>query len=136
MKKRLYIFHLWAATLAMLLSTVMLHHHHYERICMVLEQCAEDGNLNDEHTQHQENEQEGCRVHQMHHFVINAKVVKDIRKHISDAASDFVAVLPCRATIVPYSGLVAVRWQEKATPLSCGFFTAPPLRGPPVISLL
>lgn len=136
MRKRLYILHLWAATLAMLLSTVMMHHHHYERVCMIIEQCAEDGNLNDEHTQHHENEQEGCRVHQMHHFVINAKVVKDIQKHILDAASAFVAVLPSRVALPPVSGLVAVRWQETASLLSRGFSTEPPLRGPPTISLL
>lgn len=136
MKKRLYILHLWLATLAMLLSTVVMHHHHYERICMVVEQCAEDGNLNDEHTQHHENEQEGCRVHQMHHFVINAKVVKDIQKHLSDAAGTLAAVLPDRASFVPCCSLVAVRWQEKAAALSRGFSTAHPLRGPPAISLL
>lgn len=136
MKKSLYIFHLWVATFAMLLSTVVMHHHHYERICMVLEQCAEDGNLNDEHTQHHENEQEGCRVHQMHHFVINAKVVKDIQKHISDAEGMFVAVLPGKVSLLSDCRLLAVEWQETVSSLSRGFYTVHPLRGPPVISLL
>ncbi len=136
MKKNLYIFHLWLATFAMLLSTVVMHHHHYERICMVLEQCAEDGNLNDEHTQHQENEQEGCRVHQMHHFVINAKVVKDIQKHISDTGCAFMAGLSDWETLVPDCRLVTVKWQETVSTLPRGFSTDHLLRGPPAISLL
>ena len=136
MKKRLYIFHLWVATLAMLLSTVMMHHHHYDRICMVLEQCAEDGNLNDEHTEHHENEQEGCRVHQMHHFVINAKVVKDIRKHISNIDTMPQALLPTEIGLLLYGRLTTVGWQETAELLDDGFPPARYLRGPPVLSLL
>ena len=59
MKRRLYIFSIWIATMGMLLSTVMLHHHHYERICMVVEVCSQDGSLNDEHTEHHDTEHEG-----------------------------------------------------------------------------
>lgn len=53
-KRRLYIFSLWIATLSILLSTVMTHHHHMGRICMIQEQCEQDGNINDEHTEHHE----------------------------------------------------------------------------------
>ena len=70
------------ATMSVLLSTVVSHHHHMDRICMVQEQCQEDGNINDEHTEHHDQESNtdrgNCRVHQMHHFVTNAKVVKGI----------------------------------------------------------
>lgn len=82
MKRGTYIFSLWLATLSVLLSTVVLHHHHMAQICLAVQQCHVDGNLNDEHTSHQENEQEGCTVHQMHHFIVNAKVVKTIRQHL------------------------------------------------------
>lgn len=51
-KRRLYIFSLWIATLSILLSSVMTHHHHMGRICMIQEQCEQDGNINDEHTDH------------------------------------------------------------------------------------
>lgn len=136
MKKRLYIFHLWVATLAMLLSTVMMHHHHYDRICMVLEQCVEDGNLNDEHTEHQEKEQEGCRVHQMHHFVINAKVVKDIRKHISNIGTIYQALLPNVERLPLDYSLITVNWQEIIELLDDGFPSFHYLRGPPILSLL
>lgn len=136
MKKGLYIFHLWVATFAMLLSTVVMHHHHYRQICTVIEKCAEDNNLNDEHTQHRENEQEGCRIHQMHHFVINAKVVKDIQKHISDAGNMLLAVLPDSMRLPADCGLVSVEWQETTESLPLGFSSNPPLRGPPQLSLL
>ena len=136
MKKRLYIFHLWMATFAMLLSTIVMHHHHYDRICMVLEQCAEDGNLNDEHTEHHENEQEGCRVHQMHHFVINAKVVKDIRKHISDVGTMLQAMVPDMIWLSLDYKLLTVKWQENTEPLGDDFSSAHYLRGPPMFSLL
>lgn len=43
-KRTLYIFSLWIATITVLLSTVMSHHHHMDRICMVQEQCQEDCN--------------------------------------------------------------------------------------------
>lgn len=83
MKRGTFLASLWIATLAMLLSTVLLHHHHMAQICLAVEQCQVDGNLNDEHTEHHENEQEGCSVHQMHHFIVNAKVVKNIRQQLS-----------------------------------------------------
>ena len=74
-KKKLYLFSLLVATMSVLLSTVVMHHHHMGRICMVVERCQQDGKLNDEHTEHHENENDGCRVHQMHHFVTNGKIV-------------------------------------------------------------
>ena len=83
-KKKLYLFSLLVATMSVLLSTVMMHHHHMGRICMVVERCQQDGNLNDEHTEHHDQESEGdrenCSVRQMHQFVVNSKVVKNIRK--------------------------------------------------------
>ena len=122
MKKRLYIFHLWVATFAILLSTIVMHHHHYDHVCMVMEQCAEDGNLNNEHTEHQ--------------FVVNAKVVTDICKHISDAGTMLQALLPDITWLPLDSRLVAVDWQETTEPLGEGFLSAHYLRGPPAVSLL
>lgn len=80
MKKKLYILTLWAATFLVLLSTVMMHHHHLGGICMVIEQCAIDGNENDEHTEHheEEGEENGCAIQQMHTFLINAKTTYDV----------------------------------------------------------
>ncbi len=83
-KKKLYLFSLLVATMSVLLSTVVMHHHHMGRICMVVERCQQDGNFNDEHTEHHEKEADGCRVHQMHHFVTNGKIVKNIQKQLFD----------------------------------------------------
>ena len=64
-KKKLYLFSLFVATMSVLLSTVVMHHHHMGRICMVVERCQQDGNFNDEHTEHHEKEADSCRVHQL-----------------------------------------------------------------------
>lgn len=136
MKRWLYILSLWVATFCVLLSTVVMHHHHYGEICMVIEQCAQDGNLNDEHTGHHENEKEGCQVHQMHHFIINAKVVKDVKRHLLGDAAMLVAVLPVPASFPGDCGLVAVKWQQASEPLCDGRMACWYLRGPPSDSLL
>lgn len=129
-----YLFSLWTATLAMLLSTVVLHHHHFDRICFVEERCEMDGNVNDEHTEHHENEQEGCQIHQMHHFLINAKVAKSIQKHIFDGNSLLVAVLPSFYELQPSCGLVVTEWQEQTVPLTLRALGEPNRRGPPFCS--
>ena len=136
MKRWLYMCSLWVATFCVLLSTVVMHHHHYGEICMAIEQCALDGNLNDEHTEHHENEQEGCLVSQMHHFIINAKVVKDVKKHLLEKLRAWVAVLPTAVPICLDCGLVAAKWQQASEPLCGGVMACWYLRGPPSNSLL
>lgn len=117
-KRTLYIFSLWIATITVLLSTVVSHHHHMDRICMVQEQCQEDGNINDEHTDHHDQESNtdrgNCRVHQMHHFVTNAKVVKGIRKLLADESHQFVVLSCSSLLILPRLSLISVRWQHVA----------------------
>ena len=138
MKRRLYIFSIWIATMGMLLSTVMLHHHHYERICMVVEVCSQDGSLNDEHTEHHDQESEGdrenCSVRQMHQFVVNSKVVKNIRKLLVDENHQFV-VLSCPSLLtLPRLSLISVRWQHvAASPLADEVAAGYSRRGPPSI---
>lgn len=136
-KRTLYFFVIWIATCSMMLSTMVMHHHHEGKVCLVEERCAEDGNINDEHTEHHENEQEGCRVHQMHHFIINAKMVKTIKKHILDGAQ-IVQGLPCLAMgLLPDEyGLVMARWQEFVEPLSHGAHGLKYRRGPPSVRFL
>ena len=130
MKRRLYIFSIWIATMGMLLSTVMLHHHHYERICMVVEVCSQDGSLNDEHTEHHEKEADGCRMHQLHHFVTNSKILKGIQKQLFDG-SHLLSMLSSEYLFIPTSSLVSVRWQQFAASLPCADETAISRRGPP-----
>lgn len=134
MKRTLYFFVIWIATCSMLLSTMVMHHHHAERVCLVEERCAEDGNINDEHTDHHENEQEGCRVHQMHHFIINAKLVKTIKKHISDGSQVVIGLPGLAMVLLPDDyGLVMAKWQELTEPLSQGTHGLQYRRGPPSV---
>lgn len=133
MKRRLYIFSIWIATMGMLLSTVMLHHHHYERICMVVEVCSQDGSLNDEHTEHHDTEHEGCQVKQMHHFLVKNRVVKSAVKKLLDA-SLLVSVLPAEARFFCLSSCVATEWQALTLPLPEESCSAYYRRGPPMFS--
>ena len=116
-KRILYIFCLWIATMSIMLSTVMIHHHHKGRICMVEEQCEQDGNINDEHTEHHDQESEGdrenCSVRQMHQFV----------------------VLSCSSLLpLPRLSLIPVRWQHvAASPLAEELAAGYSRRGPPSI---
>lgn len=134
MKRRLYIFSIWIATMGMLLSTVMLHHHHYERICMVVEVCSQDGSLNDEHTEHHDTEHEGCQVKQMHHFIVKNRVVKSAVKKLLDAHHLLVFVLPAEACFFCLSACVATEWQALTLPLSEELCSAFSRRGPPLFS--
>lgn len=135
MKRQLYIFNLWIATLSVLLSTFMMHHHHEGRVCLVEEICTEDGNINDEHTDHCENEQEGCQVYQMHHFIINAKVVKSIQKQILDGGV-LAVTLPDNVSFFPIFSLLTTHWQTNTVPLLQGNSADIYRRGPPMFSLL
>ena len=118
----------------MMLSTMVMHHHHEGKVCLVEERCAEDGNINDEHTEHHENEQEGCRVHQMHHFIINAKMVKTIKKHILDGNQAMQGILGLSmAFLAADYGLVLTQWQELTLPLSLGAHGLQYRRGPPSV---
>lgn len=132
MKRRLYIFSIWIATMGMLLSTVMLHHHHYERICMVVEVCSQDGSLNDEHTEHHDTEHEGCQVKQMHHFIVKNRVVESAVKKLLDAHHLQVFVLPAEACFFCLSACVATEWQALTLPLSEELCSAFSRRGPPL----
>lgn len=134
MKRRLYIFSIWIATMGMLLSTVMLHHHHYERICMVVEVCSQDGSLNDEHTEHHDTEHEGCQVKQMHHFIVKNRVVESAVKKLLDAHHLQVFVLPAETCFFCLSACVATEWQALTLPLSEESCSAFSRRGPPLFS--
>lgn len=119
--------------MGMLLSTVMLHHHHYERICMVVEVCSQDGTLNDEHTEHHDTEHEGCQVKQMHHFLVKNRVVKSAVKKLLDASLQ-AFVLPAEARFFCLSSCVATEWQALTLPLSEESCSAYSRRGPPMFS--
>ena len=105
---------------------------------MVQEECQEDGNINDEHTEHHDQESNtdrgNCRVHQMHHFVTNAKVVKGIRKLLVDESHQFVVLSCSSLLILPCLSLISVRWQHvAASPLAEELAAGYSRRGPPSI---
>ena len=137
-KRILYIFCLWIATMSIMLSTVMTHHHHKGRICMVEEQCEQDGNINDEHTEHHDQESEGdrenCSVRQMHQFVVSSKVTKSIKEFSSEDVLPSVIgfYLHHSYEFIPCHSLTTVRWQHiAASPLSDGLSAGYSRRGPP-----
>ena len=129
---------LWVATLSVLLSTVMTHHHHMGRICMVEEQCQQDGNVNDEHTGHHDQESEGdranCRVHQMHNFFTNAKVVKSIQKQLFDGSLHLDCLLPNTYALMCTNALAIVHWQQVACALPSQELPQKSRRGPPFVA--
>ena len=106
-KKKLYLFSLLVATMSVLLSTVVMHHHHMGRICMVVERCQQDGKLNDEHTEHHENENDGFD------------------------GDHLLSVLSSEYLFIPTSSIICVRWQQFAASLPCVDETAINRRGPP-----
>ncbi len=136
MTNRLSIFCTWMATLMVLLSTVVMHHHHYERVCVAFELCqhgADDieAELGKSHS-HQESDRGSCRVHQLHKFIINASVAKNIRHHIIDGNSLIAAILPDVRTLRPTASIVAADWQHTASTLRLRTLKALSRRGPPV----
>ena len=134
-KYRFYLLSLWVATCSMLLATIMLHHHHLNQVCFVEETCEEDGNVNDEHTAHHDEKENGeCQIKLMQHFLLNAKVVKNINKHILDGSHALVAIIPTAWECIPSQGLLIARWLERVVPLSEGRLSLHPRRGPPAIS--
>ena len=116
-KRRAYFFSLLLATLSVLLSTVILHHHHYNRICFVEQQCEKDGNINDEHTEHHEKEQEDCNVHQMHQFLVNAKIHQSFHQHIFDGGYTLDAYLPSPYSFIHITSLVIIKRQGETSKL-------------------
>lgn len=139
-KKRLYILSLWVATLFLLLSTVVSHHHHMGRICMVEQQCQQDGNVNDEHTEHQDQEKESdrgnCRVHQMHNFFTNAKVAKSVVKQIFNGGQLTVCLLlRYRFSFINSAAQIIVSWQRAACSLPSNCLPQMSRRGPPMLML-
>lgn len=138
-KSRLYIFSLWVATVSVLLTTVVTHHHHMGRICMVEEQCAQDGNVNDEHTEHHDEESEGdrenCSVRQMHHFVTSDQAQRSIGKQLLNGSHLLAARLPGDFQL-PFDSpsLVIVGWQHvAASTLPDGLAAGFSRRGPPSV---
>ena len=79
-----------------LLSTVVMHHHHNERICVAFEMCVHgtDADIEAEgEANHSHRENGSCRIHQLHKFIINSSVAKNLRRHIADG-NMLAAILP------------------------------------------
>lgn len=121
----------------MLLSTVVMHHHHYERVCVTFEMCSHDtsGNIEaeaEESHSHQESDRGSCRVHQLHKFIINSSVAKNIRHHITDGNSFAAAILPDARLLGASADIIAADWQHTASTLSLRELRTLKRRGPPV----
>lgn len=135
MRLRLYILVLWIATAAVVASALVLHHHHETAVCFVEEQCTQDGRINDEHTTHQEHEQENCQVHQMQGAFATAKDCKTLKKISFDSDTACTAIVPMQYNHIHTAGDLATRWQQTTTPLSHIALDSSGRRGPPTSSL-
>ncbi len=65
--KRIAIISTLMAMLMVIFTTVFPHHHHQAMICLVREVCVEDGCCNDEHTMHQDANNEEDENHCVSH---------------------------------------------------------------------
>ena len=135
MLRRLYIFALWMATLSVLLSSGVAHHHHAQQICFVEEQCSRDGNTNDSHTEHHDNPAEDCEIHQLHRFMGNTGVAQTIQRIIADGSS-LTGLVPSAIDAAPLvaAGLTIVSARERILPLSTVQLHHDGRRGPPTLS--
>lgn len=135
MLRRLYILVLWMATLSVLLSTGVAHHHHAEQICFVEEQCSRDGNINDSHTAHHGNAVADCEVHQMHRFIGNAGVAQTIQRLIADGLSLTAVVANTAIGADPIAvTLTIVSGQQCTTLPTAVLLHHDGRRGPPMLS--
>lgn len=140
MRTRFSIISLWIAAIMMLLSTVVAHHHHYERICIAIEECihdlpiAGDAMANElmAEESHTHQESGGCRIHQLHKFIISSGVAKHVHKYIRSEHTFAYAILPDAAWLPDASGDIVACWQHHATPLSLRILYSLVRRGPPV----
>ncbi len=115
----------------LLLSVAVVHHHHLSEICVAVEQCAIDGNINDSHTAHHDAKDDGCVVQQMHTFVTNGK-------HISSVRHSLMPVIPASALFSDNSSPLYIYGDLRLTatagmPVAEGFTSVTSLRGPPVL---
>lgn len=140
MRNRFSIISLWIAAIMMLLSTVVVHHHHYERICIAIEECIHDlpftgdegaSELMAEES-HSHQESSGCRIHQLHKFIVSSGITKHVQKDIHSAHTLADAILPDATWQADTSGDIASTWQHHATPLSLRALHLLARRGPPM----
>ncbi len=131
MRRRLYIFAVWMATFGVLLSMVVMHHHHQERVCTVVEECTQDGRINDEHTSHNDSERDGCQIHQMHHFLVKAKGSCADEGHYLADGLGLLTFFGGSGFLLLSCVVAVVKWQDFITPLWQLAVRAFSLRGPP-----
>lgn len=120
---------LWAATLMLMLSVMVIHHHHLSEICVAMEHCAIDGNVNDSHTGHHDNDDEGCIVKQMHHCQTNGKQISSLRHSLTPCIPASCLFAEISSPYYIYRDSHPVTAED--IPLPDGFSVTRPLRGPP-----
>ncbi|MDD4591100.1 MAG: hypothetical protein PHG06_11840 [Parabacteroides sp.] len=117
----------------MMLTTFMVHHHHNNQICTIEEICAIDGNINDNHTSHAQNEEEGCPLLQIRNFTSN---VKSVQNTYDTSISHFPCLFGIFANIIiDYNNFDSriIDYPNKYAVLTQANNTAHSRRGPPVL---
>ena len=125
MKKTTTIATTVLAAAIMLVATIVPHHHHSSMICSMVERCAIDGSLNDEHTAHK------CDRHSSNgdDCTFSATVHKAVR-HIAAT----VAALPAQPCGIPrrpafFTTLLPAPERQRATSVAA---SRQQLRAPPI----
>jgi len=132
--KRIQYISIWIAIFAVMLTTFKVYHRHYNRICTIQEICTLDGNINDGHTSHSQNEEDRYSLLRVHNFISNTSNVKNTYdtsisyfSYLSIISADIIEY--CYYTdgnIIDYSNRCAALVQTK----NSAYYSR---RGPPIL---
>jgi hypothetical protein len=132
------------AVVWLLLGMLVPHHHHNGEVCMVVEQCHEDGAFNDKHThhgqEHEDNGDDNCCIAKSNYVSPNISKLLKIKNPTTD--NGFHPDLP--AMLLLFIGIsVPESVTDKRTDygeyipihLSDGAICAAGLRAPPALNI-
>lgn len=134
MKKKVYIFSLWLATLLMLSTAFLPHHHHLKVLCFTQETCKIDGSVNDQHTTHQTTGSEkDCSIGQIKQAFTTAKDLHQNGQSLLQQICLLYSVLPALFSLRANSPSLRKTFHQPVIRLLDGWVTSCGLRAPPTL---